>query len=57
MLCILNCEQILYLVFENVTLFDDRFLREDSIQIHYFPDACVFGFCRQLKMSNAVDSI
>ena len=29
----LHRDQMLYLAFQNITLFDDRFLREDSIQI------------------------
>ena len=49
MLCILNCEQILYLAFENATLFDDRFLREDSIQIHYLSQRVCFWFLPAIK--------
>ena len=49
MQCILNCERILYLVFENVTLFDDRFLREDSIQIHYLSRRVCFWFLPATK--------
>ena len=38
----LHRDQMLYLTFQNITLFDDRFLREDSIQIHLLSQRVCF---------------